>query len=195
MIGQSMINIKAGSRWRLAGILSALLLLLYIVFASSLIEQIPIAALVGVMFVVVIGTFSWTSLRIINKMPVSDAVVMVLVSAVTVVTNLAIAVVVGVIVSALVFAWKTALHLSVVVSDDTVVGRRVYSLQGQLCFASVNSFRDLFTPAVDPLETTIDFQNARVWGPFGRRSNRGPLEALSPCGETPVSLAPEPELP
>ncbi len=163
MIGQSMINIKAGSRWRLAGILSALLLLLYIVFASSLIEQIPIAALVGVMFVVVIGTFSWTSLRIINKMPVSDAVVMVLVSAVTVVTNLAIAVVVGVIVSALVFAWKTALHLSVVVSDDTVVGRRVYSLQGQLCFASVNSFRDLFTPAVDPLETTIDFQNARVW--------------------------------
>jgi SulP family sulfate permease len=163
MIGQSMINIKAGSRWRLAGVLSALLLLLFIVFASSLIEQIPMAALVGVMFVVVIGTFSWSSLRIIQKVPVSDVVVMILVSAVTVVTNLAIAVVVGVIVSALVFAWKTALHLTVVVSDETTVGRRVYSLQGQLCFASVNSFRDLFRPGLDPHEIIIDFQNARVW--------------------------------
>ena len=163
MIGQSMINIKAGSRWRLAGVLSALLLLLFIVFASSLIEQIPMAALVGVMFVVVIGTFSWSSLRIIQKVPVSDAVVMILVSAVTVVTNLAIAVVVGVIVSALVFAWKTALHLTVVVSEETTADRRVYSLQGQLCFASVNSFRDLFRPALDPDEIIIDFQNARVW--------------------------------
>ena len=163
MIGQSIINIRAGSRWRLAGILSSLLLLLFIVLASSLIERIPIAALVGVMFVVVIGTFSWTSLRIIRKVPVTDVVVMILVSAVTVVTNLAVAVVVGVIVSALVFAWKTALHLSVVVSDESTATRRVYSLQGQLCFASVNSFRDLFTPSVDPFETTIDFQNARVW--------------------------------
>ena len=108
MIGQSMINIKSGARWRLSGILAALFLLLFILFASSLIEQIPIAALVGVLFVVVIGTFSWSSLRRMHKVPLSDALVMVLVSAVTVATDLAIAVVVGLIVSALVFARKTA---------------------------------------------------------------------------------------
>ncbi len=163
MIGQSMINIKAGARWRLAGVLAALFLLLFILFASSLIERIPIAALVGVMFVVVIGTFSWSSLRIIQKVPISDAFVMVLVSAVTVATDLATAVVVGVIVSALVFAWKTALHLSLVVAEGTTEFRRVYSLQGQLCFASVSSFKELFRPASDPDEVIIDFQNSRVW--------------------------------
>ena len=108
MIGQSMINIKSGARWRMSGIAAALLLLCYILFASSLIERIPMAALVGVMFIVVIGTFSWSSLRIIRKVPVSDAFIMVLVSAGTVATDLATAVVVGVIVSALVFAWNAA---------------------------------------------------------------------------------------
>lgn len=163
MIGQSMINIKAGSRWRLSGILAALFLLAFILFTSSLIERIPIAALVGVMFVVVIGTFSWSSLRIIQKVPVSDAMVMILVSAVTVVTNLAIAVVVGVIVSALVFAWKTALHISVSKAVGTTADHSIYSLHGQLCFASVSHFRELFSPATDPADVTIDFQNSRVW--------------------------------
>ncbi len=168
MIGQSMINMKSGARWRLSGALAALLLLAYILVASSLIEQIPIAALVGVMFVVVIGTFSWSSLRIIRKVPVSDAFVMILVSAVTVATDLAIAVIVGVIVSALVFAWNTARSIYVV--DETPEGepnRKVYTLHGQLFFASITAFRDLFHPPHDPQEVVIDFRHSRVWDHSG----------------------------
>lgn len=167
MIGQSMINMKSGARWRLSGALAALLLLAYILVASSLIEQIPIAALVGVMFVVVIGTFSWSSLRIIRKVPVSDAFVMILVSAVTVATDLAIAVIVGVIVSALVFAWNTARTIYVEESADSTDDRRVYTLHGQLFFASITAFRDLFHPPHDPGEVVIDFQHSRVWDHSG----------------------------
>ena len=167
MIGQSMINMKSGARWRLSGALAALLLLAYILFASSLIEQIPIAALVGVMFVVVIGTFSWSSLRIIRKVPVSDAFVMILVSAVTVATDLAIAVIVGVIVSALVFAWNTARSIYVEESAESTEDRKVYTLHGQLFFASITAFRDLFHPPHDPAEVVIDFQHSRVWDHSG----------------------------
>jgi SulP family sulfate permease len=167
MIGQSMINIKSGARWRLSGIVAALFLLLFILVASSLIERIPIAALVGVMFIVVIGTMSWTSLRIIGKVPRSDALVMLFVTGVTVVTDLAIAVIAGVIVSALVFAWKTARFIYVDDGAGTTIGRRVYNLHGQLCFASVSTFRDLFTPIQDPVEVVIDFRNARVWDHSG----------------------------
>ena len=167
MIGQSMINIKSGSRWRLSGIVAAVLLLVYILFASSLIERIPIAALVGVMFIVVIGTFSWTSLRIIRKVPVSDAAVMILVSGVTVVTDLAIAVVVGVIASALVFAWNTARTIYVDAADEEASDRRTYTLHGQLFFASANSFRDLFDPFSGPKEVVIDFRHSRVWDHSG----------------------------
>jgi sulfate permease, SulP family len=167
MIGQSMINMKSGARWRLSGALAALLLLAYILVASSLIEQIPIAALVGVMFVVVIGTFSWSSLRIIRKVPVADAFVMILVSAVTVATDLAIAVIVGVIVSALVFAWNTARSIYVEESVDSTDDRKVYTLHGQLFFASITAFRDLFHPPHDPQEVVIDFQHSRVWDHSG----------------------------
>ena len=167
MIGQSMINIKSGARWRLSGIVAAILLLIYILSVSSLIERIPIAALVGVMFVVVIGTFSWSSLRIIRKVPVSDALIMVTVSAVTVVTDLAIAVVVGVIMSALVFAWNTARHIYVEISAESTPTRRVYTLHGQLFFASVTEFRDLFHPPHDPAEVVIDFRHSRVWDHSG----------------------------
>ena len=167
MIGQSMINIKSGARWRLSGAIAALLLLAYILFASSLIERIPIAALVGVMFVVVIGTFSWSSLRIIRKVPVSDAFVMILVSAVTVATDLAIAVIVGVIVSALVFAWNTARSIYVEESAESTDERKVYTLHGQLFFASIIAFRDLFHPPHDPAEVVIDFQHSRVWDHSG----------------------------
>ena len=167
MIGQSMINMKSGARWRLSGAIAALLLLAYILVASSLIEQIPIAALVGVMFVVVIGTFSWSSLRIIRKVPLSDAFVMILVSAVTVATDLAIAVIVGVIVSALVFAWNTARSIYVEESPASGPDRKVYVLHGQLFFASITSFRDLFHPADDPLEVVLDFQHSRVWDHSG----------------------------
>lgn len=167
MIGQSMINMKSGARWRLSGAIAAILLLVYILVGSSLIERIPIAALVGVMFVVVIGTFSWSSLRIIRKVPISDAFVMILVSAVTVATDLAIAVIVGVIVSALVFAWNTARSIYVEESADSTPDRKVYTLHGQLFFASITSFRDLFHPPHDPEEVVIDFQHSRVWDHSG----------------------------
>ena len=105
MIGQSMINVKSGGRTRIAGILAALFLLLFILVGSSVIEQIPLAALVGVMFMVVIGTFAWNSLRILRRVPMTDAFVIILVTVVTVYSDLAVAVVVGVIVSALAYAW------------------------------------------------------------------------------------------
>ena len=167
MIGQSMINMKSGARWRLSGALSAILLLIYILVASPLIEQIPIAALVGVMFVVVIGTFSWSSLRIIRKVPVSDAFVMILVSAVTVAYDLAIAVIVGVIVSALVFAWNTARSIYIKEIPSSRTNRKVYTLHGQLFFASITSFRDLFHTEHDPREVVIDFRHSRVWDHSG----------------------------
>jgi SulP family sulfate permease len=161
MIGQSMINVNSGGHQRLSGISAALFLLMFIMFASSLIEIIPMAALVGVMFIVVFGTFEWSSLRIIGKIPKTDAFVLILVSGVTVFTDLAIAVVVGVIVSALFFAWEHASHINVK-SYDHEDGSRVYELNGPLFFGSVKNFLDLFNPADDPDDVIIEFQNSRV---------------------------------
>ncbi len=161
MIGQSMINVNSGGHQRLSGVAAALFLLAFIMFASSLIEMIPMAALVGVMFIVVLGTFEWSSLRIIRKIPVTDAFVLILVSAVTVFTDLAVAVVVGVIVSALFFAWEHASHIHVK-SYDTEDGARVYELNGPLFFGSVKNFLDLFHPEDDPDDVIIEFQNSRV---------------------------------
>ncbi|MCK4833363.1 MAG: SulP family inorganic anion transporter [Gammaproteobacteria bacterium] len=161
MIGQSMINVNSGGHKRLSGVSAALFLLAFILFASSLIEQIPMAALVGVMFIVVLGTFEWSSIRIFNKIPRHDAFVLVLVSGVTVATDLAIAVVVGVIVSALVFAWEHAKHINVKsYIDDS--GSKVYELNGPLFFGSVKNFRELFSPLDDPEDVIIEFQNSRV---------------------------------
>lgn len=161
MIGQSIININSGGRGRLSGITAALCLLSFIVFASSLIEMIPVAALVGVMFMVVVGTFAWSSLRILHKIPRSDALVLVLVSAVTVFTDLAIAVGVGVIVSALVFAWQNARRIDSEIDIDAE-GTKTYRLHGPLFFGSVRSFHDQFTPGDDPQEVVIDFRGSRV---------------------------------
>ncbi|MBE9563664.1 MAG: SulP family inorganic anion transporter [Proteobacteria bacterium] len=161
MIGQSMINVNSGGHKRLSGIAAALFLLAFILFASSLIEQIPMAALVGVMFIVVMGTFEWSSIRIFNKIPRHDAFVLVLVSGVTVATDLAIAVIVGVIVSALVFAWEHAKHINVKsYIDDN--GSKIYELNGPLFFGSVKNFRELFSPDEDPSDVIIEFQNSRV---------------------------------
>lgn len=161
MIGQSMINVNSGGHKRLSGVAAALFLLAFILFASSLIEQIPMAALVGVMFIVVMGTFEWSSIRIFRKIPRHDAFVLVLVSGVTVVSDLAIAVVVGVIVSALVFAWEHAKHINVkAYIDDN--GSKVYELNGPLFFGSVKNFRELFSPLEDPADVIIEFQNSRV---------------------------------
>ncbi len=161
MIGQSMINVESGGRTRLAGIMAALSLLSFIVFASDLIEMIPLVALVGVMFMVVISTFAWSSWRIIRKVPRSDAFVLILVSAVTVITDLAIAVVVGVIVSALVLAWKASQNIHTRIKF-TKAGEKVYLLDGPLFFASVESFNALFLPREDPDEVIIDFLGTRV---------------------------------
>jgi len=161
MIGQSMINVNSGGRGRLSGITAALALLAFILFASDLIEEIPLAALVGVMFVVVIGTFEWSSFRILKKIPRTDAFVLILVSAVTVATDLAIAVVVGVIVSALAFAWEHAKRINVKTHFNDM-GGKVYELEGPLFFASVKNFGDLFDVRNDPDDVIIDFRNARV---------------------------------
>jgi len=161
MIGQSMININSGGRGRLSGITAAVFLLIFILFASGLIGQIPLAALTGVMFMVVIGTFEWSSFRIMGKIPKADAFIIVLVSGVTVATDLAIAVVVGVIVSALVFAWEHAKQINVksYIADN---GSKVYELNGPLFFASVRNFQDLFSPKDDPSDVVIEFQNSKV---------------------------------
>ena len=161
MIGQSMINVNSGGRQRLSGIAAAVFLLMFILFASPLIERIPMAALVGVMFVVVIATFEWSSIRIIRKIPLTDAFVLVLVSAVTVFTDLAVAVVVGVIVSALVFAWDHAKHINIKTYDDAN-GSRVHELNGPLFFGSVKNFLELFNPEEDAEDVIIEFQNSRV---------------------------------
>ena len=175
MIGQSMINVNSGGRGRASGISAALFLLIFILFASSLIEMIPLAALVGVMFMVVLGTFEWSSFRILHKIPRSDAFVLILVSGVTVFTDLAIAVVVGVIVSALVYAWGNASRIQAhTVTNEQ--GGKEYQLQGPLFFGSVTSFRDLFDPDGDPDDVVVDFRLSRV-------ADHSGLEAIDTLAE------------
>lgn len=161
MIGQSMININSGGRSRLSGITAAVLLLGFILFAASLIEMIPLAALVGVMFMVVLGTFEWSSFRLMKRIPKTDAFVIVLVSGVTVITDLAIAVCVGVIVSALVFAWEHAKHIYTNNYIDEQ-GSKVYELHGPLFFGSVKNFAELFDVNNDPEDVIIEFKYSRV---------------------------------
>ncbi|MDU8946120.1 SulP family inorganic anion transporter [Rhodophyticola sp. MJ-SS7] len=161
MIGQSMINVKSGGRTRLSGISSALFLLAFILFAAPLIEQIPLAALVGVMFMVVIGTFAWNSFKIMRKVPLTDAIVIVLVTVVTVAYDLATAVVVGVIVSALAYAWNNATRIHAE-RYDTPEGARVYKVRGPLFFGSSDGFGELFDPENDPALVIVDFAESRV---------------------------------
>lgn len=161
MIGQSMINVKSGGRTRLSGIAAALFLLAFILVASDMIEQIPLAALVGVMFMVVIGTFAWQSLTILRRIPLTDALVMLLVTVVTVMTDLAIAVVVGVIVSALAYAWNNATRLHAM-TNETPEGARVYQIEGPLFFGSVDGFAEIFNAKDDPSIVIVDFMNSRI---------------------------------
>lgn len=163
MIGQSMINVESGGRTRIAGIIAALFLLFFILFAAPAIEQIPIAALTGVMFMVVIGTFAWNSLKSIFIMPRSDAFIVIIVTAVTVAKDLAVAVVVGVIISALIYAWNSAKRIDASRRPSVrESGALVYDIQGPLFFASASGFRDLFNIPEDPEIVIIDFKNSRV---------------------------------
>lgn len=161
MIGQTVININAGGRGRLSGITMALTLLTFILFADKYIEQVPIAALVGVMFMMVIETFAWSSFRILRKIPLADAVVLVIVSAVTVFFDLAVAVIAGVIISALVFAWKSATMIRArkrIKADGT----KVYEIWGPLFFGSTQNFNLKFDPKNDPQKIEIDFIESKV---------------------------------
>ncbi len=169
MIGQTVININAKGRGRLSGVAMALTLLSFILFADKYIEQVPIAALVGVMFVMVIETFAWSSFRILRKIPKADAFVLVAVSAITVVFDLAIAVFAGVIISALVFAWENAIRIRA--RKRTKNGVLTYEIWGPLFFGSVNVFNEKFDPKNDPSYLEIDFIESRV-------SDHSGLEAI-----------------
>ena len=163
MIGQSIINVRSGGRTRIAGVAAALFLLIFILYTSSYIEMIPIAALVGVMFMVVIGTFAWNSLKILFFVPKSDALVTILVTVVTVLEDLAVAVIVGVIVSALVFAWKSASRIRAIQRPSKTEKRaKVYEIEGPLFFSSTDSFLEIFDPSKDPKIVIIDFARSRV---------------------------------
>ena len=166
MIGQSMINVQSGGRGRLSGATTALSILFFILFGSALIEQIPLAALVGVMFMVVIATFEWSSFRILKRIPKADAFVLILVSAITVFVDLAIAVIAGVIVSALVFAWEQGKQIRYTKSTNEK-NETVYHLNGGLFFASVTSFKDIFTFQEDTEHVYINFKEASVYDHSG----------------------------
>ena len=176
MIGQSLINVNSGGRGRLSGIVAAVCLLMIVLFLSPWIKMIPMAALVGVMFMVVIGTFEWASLKMIRKVPMSDILVMVLVAGYTVLMHdLATAVILGVIVSALVFAWQHATHIGSEVRIDEH-GSKIHQVHGPLFFASAQSFKDIFDPKNDPEDVVIDFYFSRVYDQSG-------LEAINSLAE------------
>ncbi|WP_108867923.1 SulP family inorganic anion transporter [Aquimarina aquimarini] len=170
MIGQTVININAGGRGRLSGVMMALTLLTFLLFADQYIEQVPIAALVGVMVMMVIETFAWSSFRILRKIPKADAAVLIIVSAVTVIYDLAIAVFVGVIISALVFAWENAKRIRARkhIKED---GTKVYEIWGPLFFGSIQDFNNKFDVKNDPEFVEIDFMESRV-------SDHSALEAI-----------------
>ena len=161
MIGQSIINIKSGGRGRLSGITASLALLFFILFGSIYIEQVPIAALVGVMFMVVIGTFAWSSFKVWNKVPKADVVVIVLVTLLTVLFDLAIAVLAGVVVSSLVFAWENAKRIRARKRIDEH-GVKHYEIYGPLFFGCIELFNSKFDPKNDPDEVVIDFKESRI---------------------------------
>lgn len=162
MIGQSLINISSGARARISGIVASVMLLVFIMFGSSVIEKLPMAALTGVMIMVAIGTFEWASLRTFNKMPFADILVMVVVTLITVfMHNLALAVLVGVIISALVFAWENAKRIRVRKKVDEQ-GAKHYEVYGPLFFGSITEFNDKFDVLNDPDVVVVDFSESRV---------------------------------
>lgn len=161
MIGQTMINVDSGARRRISGITAGLCLLCFILFASSLIERIPIAALVGVMFAVSEKTFEWGTFKVFGKVPKHDVFVIVAVTVVTVFTDLAVAVILGILIAALVFAWEHAKQIAVQTRID-VEGRKIYELNGSLFFASTAKFQTLFSPKDDPDDVIVEFRHARV---------------------------------
>lgn len=183
MIGQSVINVNSGGRGRLSGLSAGVFLLCMIMFLSPLLAMVPMAALTAVMLMVVIGTFAWSSLRILHKIPLSDAFVIVLVSLTTVFTNLALAVFIGIVVSALVFAWNKSQQIAAKEELDAQ-GRKIYILSGPLFFASIMSFNRIFTPVKDPTVVHIDFLDSRVY-------DHSAIEAINKLAEKYEALGKE----
>ncbi|MET0267598.1 MAG: SulP family inorganic anion transporter [Duganella sp.] len=161
MIGQTMINLSSGGRTRVSGAVSGIMILLFILFLSPLIERIPLAALVGVMFVVAQQTFAWSSLQVLGKVPRHDALLIVVVTAITVATDLAVAVLCGIVIAALSFAWRHARDVRSDVAIDGA-GAKVYTPHGTLFFASIAHFNDLFDPANDPHTVILDCRHLRL---------------------------------
>ncbi|MEE4962094.1 SulP family inorganic anion transporter [Pseudomonas alliivorans] len=155
MIGQTVINLSSGGRGRVSGIVAGMMILMFVLFLSPLIERIPLAALVGVMFVVAQQTFAWASLRVLRKVPVNDVLAIIAVTVVTVFTDLATAVLFGIVIAAINFAWLQARELY---ADSHVEadGSKIYHLHGTLFFASTTPFLDQFNPAEDPAQVTLD---------------------------------------
>jgi SulP family sulfate permease len=183
MIGQSLINVNSGGRGRLSGVTAGTCLLAFVLFLAPYIEQIPMAALVGVMFMVVVGTFEWESVHMLRRVPASDFLVMVLVAGYTVLMHdLATAVFLGVVASALVFAWRHAKNIGAEAKTDEA-GRKVYQLHGPLFFASVSRFRDLFDPKGDPDDVVIDFYYTRVYDQSGLVAINGLAEKYQQEGK------------
>lgn len=161
MIGQSMINITSGGRGRFSGIIAAVFLLFLVLIAMPVIKLIPLAALVGVMFMVVYETFEWASFKFIRKIPLHDALIIIIVTLVTVFTNLAIAVIIGIILASLIFAWQISKHIHAKTLFNKH-GSKEYHISGPLFFSSTSSFKELFSPLEDPKDIIIDFKNSRV---------------------------------
>ena len=162
MVGQSLINIKSGGRGRLSGIVASLVLLFFILYLAKYIEMIPVAVLIGVMMMVVIGTFEWGSFRLFGKVPLPDIIVGIAVAVITVLTdNLALAVIAGVIMSALSYAWESAGKIHSMEENESD-GKKTYRIHGALFFASINTFHSIFNPKGDPENVYIDFEDSRV---------------------------------
>ncbi len=182
MIGQSIINIKSGGRTRISAFVAPLGLLLFIVFGSSIISLIPLSALIGVMFMVVIGTFKWESLKYSRKIPKQDIIVMIAVTVITIFSDLATAVIAGVILSALAFAWKKGTEADALVIDN-LDGSRTYKLNGSVFFGSVLNFKDLFNPNDDPDYVIFDFESAKVMDYSGVEAINAIVEKYESLGK------------
>ncbi len=184
MIGQSLINISSGARARLSGIVASVMLLVFIMFGADLIEQMPVAALTGLMIMVAIGTFEWASFRAIGRMPKHDIFVGILVAAITVLLhNLALAVLIGVVISALVFAWENAKRIRARKFTDEN-GVKHYEIYGPLFFGSVQAFNEKFDVLNDPKEVVIDFRESRVNDMSGIEALNKITERYEKAGKT-----------
>lgn len=161
MIAQTLVNLEAGSRSRVSGVVGALTILLIILVAAPIIELIPMAALTGVMMVVAFYTFNWGSFKILNKMPMVDVIVMLIVTAITIIWhNLAVAVLIGILISALSFAWKKANSIYSTVSEEN--GVKKYALHGSLFFGAVGAFEEMFDIKGDPEKVVFDFEHSTI---------------------------------